>query len=238
MFAPPQASPALALAFVVIAIVIAVVFIWMRWSAAQRLGETRAAAMRATAIAAALATAWLALTWSVAQAGLLARFELRPPPFLLLVVVIVAASSALAFGPIGTALVRGVPLWGLVLAQSFRLPLELAMHQAVVEGVMPNQMSYSGANFDIVTGTTAIVVAWLLATGRAGRRLAAAWNVMGALLLINIVTVAILSTPVVGAFGPDRLNTFVAYPPFVWLPTVMVSAAIAGHLVVWRALRG
>jgi hypothetical protein len=30
---------------------------------------------------------------------------------------------------------------------------------------------------------------------------------------------------------------FVLYPPFVWLPTVMVAAALMGHLLVWRKLR-
>ena len=31
--------------------------------------------------------------------------------------------------------------------------------------------------------------------------------------------------------------TFVTYTPFVWLPAVMVVAALAGHLVIFRALR-
>ena len=47
---------------------------------------------------------------------------------------------------------------------------------------------------------------------------------------------AILSTPRFAAFGADRLNVFVAYPPFVWLPAVLVLAALAGHLLVFRAL--
>jgi hypothetical protein len=101
---------------------------------------------------------------------------------------------------------------------------------------MPEQMSYSGRNFDIVTGGTAIVVAGLVAAGLAGRRLVMAWNILGLLLLVNIVVVAILSTPRFAAFGPDRLNTFVTYPPFVWLPTVLVLAALAGHLIIFRAL--
>jgi hypothetical protein len=63
------------------------------------------------------------------------------------------------------------------------------------------------------------------------------WNVLGLLLLVNIVTIAIVSTPRFAAFGPDRLNTFITYPPFVWLPAVMVLAALAGHLVIFRALR-
>ncbi len=65
----------------------------------------------------------------------------------------------------------------------------------------------------------------------------AVWNVAGLALLVNIVTVAILSTPRFALFGDDRLNVFVAYPPFVWLPAVLVLAALAGHLVVFRALR-
>jgi hypothetical protein len=32
------------------------------------------------------------------------------------------------------------------------------------------------------------------------------------------------------------LNTFVADPPFVWLPAVLVTAALMGHILVWRKL--
>jgi hypothetical protein len=36
---------------------------------------------------------------------------------------------------------------------------------------------------------------------------------------------------------PTRdLNVWVMRPPFVWLPAVMVLAALAGHLLVFRAL--
>jgi hypothetical protein len=30
---------------------------------------------------------------------------------------------------------------------------------------------------------------------------------------------------------------WVTYPPFVWLPAVMALAGLAGHLVIFRALR-
>jgi hypothetical protein len=61
---------------------------------------------------------------------------------------------------------------------------------------------------------------------------------MGLLLLANIVGVAVLSTPMFARFGstPDRLNTFVADPPYVLLPTVLVLTAWAGHLIVFRSL--
>jgi hypothetical protein len=43
--------------------------------------------------------------------------------------------------------------------------------------------------------------------------------------------------PLFRLFGDDRVVAFVTYPPFVWLPAVMVLAALAGHLMIFRALR-
>ena len=143
---------------------------------------------------------------------------------------------ALTWSRFGTRLIEGLPLAALVGLQSFRFPLELLMHRAYVEGVMPVQMSYSGRNFDILAGLTAIPVAWALHRGIGGRRLALTWNIFGAVLLINIIVVAAAATPVIAAFGPDSLNTFVAYPPFVWLPAVLVLTAVTGHLMITRAL--
>jgi hypothetical protein len=109
------------------------------------------------------------------------------------------------------------------------------MHELYERGIMPEQMSYSGRNFDIVTGVTALVVAFLVLAGRAGRGLVVAWNVLGLFLVLNVVTIGILSTPRFRYFGDDRLNVWITYPPFVWLPAVMVLAAISGHLIIFRA---
>jgi hypothetical protein len=136
----------------------------------------------------------------------------------------------------GRRLAVALPMWTLVAVQAFRLPLEIALHRLYERGIMPEQMSYSGRNFDVLTGISAIVVAFLVARGLAGRRLVLAWNIGGLVLLINIVTIAIISTPVFRYFGDDRLNVFVTYPPFVWLPAVMVLAALAGHLLIFRAV--
>ena len=200
-----------------------------------RAREPRATSVRWVFLTAAAAAIWMALTWFAAASGVLARFDRRPPPFMFLFLSVLAVSAAIAFSPLGTRLARGAPLAALVGFQSFRLPLEMLMHRAAEEGVMPVQMSYSGWNFDIVTGASAIMVAIALQRG-VSPRLAAVWNVVGALLLANILAIAIASLPIVAAFGQDRLNTWVAYPPFVWLPAVMVVAAMSGHLVVWRAL--
>jgi len=154
------------------------------------------------------------------------------------VVAILVLALALAYSTFGARVAEHVPLWALVAVQAFRLPLELAMHAMYTRGIMPVQMSYSGLNFDIVTGLTAIPVAALVARGWGGRILVAVWNILGLALLVNVVTVAILATPRIRYFGDEHLNVWVTYLPFVWLPAVMVTAALAGHLVIFRALAG
>ena len=178
----------------------------------------------------------MAVTWAAAASGILREWTRNPPPFGLLVVAIVGLAFALTYSRFGTRVSVVIPLWALVLVQAFRLPLELAMHGMYTRGIMPVHMTYTGLNFDIVTGATAIPVAILAATGYAGRRAVAAWNILGLVLLINVVTVAILGTPRFRYFGDDHLNVWVTYPPFVWLPAVMVLSALAGHLLIFRAI--
>jgi len=137
---------------------------------------------------------------------------------------------------LGTRLVRGLPVAVLVGSQVFRFPLELLMHRAYTEGVMPVQMSYSGRNLDILSGVSAGLLGLALARGPVPRWLVTAWNLGGLALLVNIVTVAVISTPLFRWFGDDKPNTWVTYPPFVWLPAVMVTAALIGHLLVFRWL--
>ncbi|HEX5214706.1 MAG TPA: hypothetical protein VFV98_04555 [Vicinamibacterales bacterium] len=178
----------------------------------------------------------MAVEWSLAASGVLARWSLRPPPFMMMMAAVFAATMAIALRGPGSRVAAGASFALLIGTQAFRLPLELVMHQAARDGVMPVQMTYTGWNFDIVTGALAIPVALLAAAGRAPRWLITFWNVGGLLLLLNIVTIAIVSTPPIAAFGADHLNTWIADAPYVWLPGVLVPAALFGHVLVLRKL--
>ena len=223
------------LTFILLPAAIAILLVWGTAMAWARTGQA-ASGTRATLLVAGCTLLWMGGSLLLADRGTFRNWDAMPPPFALLVVAILALGGGIAFSPLGARLAQ-LPVWTLVAVQAFRLPLEIAMHALVARGIMPEQMSYGGRNFDIVTGASAIVVAGLVAAGVAGRRLVLAWNIMGLALLVNIVVVAILSTPRFAAFGPDRLNTFVTYPPFVWLPAVLVLAALAGHLIIFRAIR-
>ncbi|HXX70183.1 MAG TPA: hypothetical protein VEK07_23590 [Polyangiaceae bacterium] len=254
----PQASAAVRLAFVVLAVAVAGLFAAGVPLASRRLGEPLEVQRRLLLLSVAGTAAWMLATGVLAASGVLADFERRPPPLLAVFVSALTLPLVIGFSPLGARLARGLPIAALVGAQAFRIPLEIAMHQAARENVMPTRMSFAGTNFDIVTGAGAIVVAALTAHGPlhspavrnptahspalhspALRAVIATWNVVGSALLANVLVTGVLASPMIHAFGTDPrdLNTFVAYFPFVWLPTVLVAAAALGHIAVGRALR-
>lgn len=177
---------------------------------------------------------WAALTWTAAASGQLAVFTL-PPRLLLIFVPGLALTAWLARAALRAGVERA-PAAALIIAlQLFRLAVELLIHQAVVEGVAPPQMTWpwpggSGLNPDILAALSAPVVAFAVHRGVVGRRGVVAWNALGLLTLATVVTVGILSMPTpFQQLTPD--NTWIAHAPWVWLPSVLVTTAVLLHLL-------
>jgi hypothetical protein len=222
----------LPIAFALLAVVVQFVFlIGVYW--AYRAKPNVAVVFLATMV---ISAAWMLGTFVAAAKGKLS-FETRPPTMLF----VFAGVFILAFGGglsrFGKQLAVGLPLVALVGFQAFRFPLELLLHQAYREGLMSVQMSYSGRNFDIVTGVTAAILGLILWKRPVPRWIVQIWNVMGICLLANILTVAFLSTPLpIRVFFNEPANVWIKDAPYVWLPAVFVLLAIMGHLIVTRKL--
>jgi hypothetical protein len=192
---------------------------------------------RVQTIRAALGIAgWMLAFALAANTGLLARSDGRPPPLLGALASILGGTLLYARSAAAGRVARALPVAALVGFQAFRLPLELVMHEAARAGVMPPQMTFTGWNFDILTGITAALLAPAVAAGRAPRGLVAAWNAMGLLLVLWVLGVGVASTPAFRAFGDGAQNTWIAFFPFVWLPAVLVPAALTGHVLVFRKM--
>jgi hypothetical protein len=195
-----------------------------------------------------VALVYLVIPGVLASLGMLDRYSPLPAPALVMVLVIAIITLAITLSPVGGRLIGSVGLPALVGVQAFRIPVEWLLHRLYQEGVVPVQMTYAGSNFDIVTGLTAGVLALWLLRGRPSRRrlrqgfgaqgLVLAWNLLGLALLVNIVTIAVLSTPVpFRRFLDDPPNRLPSLFPYVWLPTFLVQVALAGHVLVFRRLR-
>ncbi len=119
--------------------------------------------------------------------------------------------------------------------QSFRIFVELVIWLLFLEQMLPVQMTFEGRNLDILSGITAVIVAWLAANQKINKTILVIWNIACLGLLINIVTVAILSMPVpFQYFFNEPVNTAVAKFPYAFLPAFLVPLAYMLHFFSLR----
>lgn len=184
----------------------------------------------------AVAALWLGAHAAVASSGILESLSL-PPPAMPYLFVTMGCGVAVALSPVGRRL-ASLPLAWLVGLQAFRVPLEIWLHALADAGHLPVSMTWSGYNFDVLTGLSAIVLAALHVRKPLPRGVLVAWNVIGLGLLVTVVSIAVRSIP-----GPLRYFTedppvvLPFHAPFNWIASVLVWTALVGHLVVFRALR-
>jgi hypothetical protein len=142
-------------------------------------------------------------------------------------------SIVCAFSKVGGWLATGVPLAALVAFQGFRFPLELVLHEWAAQGVIPETMTWTGSNFDIISGLVAIVAAFFVKKNRAFAWVA---NLIGFALLINVMRVAVMSSPLPFAWQVNPPLQLAFHLPYALIVPVCVGGALFGHIVLTRAL--
>jgi len=117
--------------------------------------------------------------------------------------------------------------------QGFRVMVELFLWWAYIDHVVPVQMTFEGRNFDILVGLSApLVQLWWLKPHKQLPLAVLIWNIVGLMMLFNIMVVAVLSMPTpMQYFFNEPSNTVVATFPWVLLPGILVALAFALHLL-------
>jgi hypothetical protein len=181
---------------------------------------------------------WFLYAGLMGHFGIVSNPLMRPPGIAFIVVPVLLFLILLIVRPSASAqAVLALPLWLILGTQCFRIGVELFLHQLWIEGLVPRMMTFAGANIDIYIGLSAPLIAWLSTRGRWGLKLAGAWNILGLLALLNVVTRAVLTAPgplnLIHSEVPDRmLGTF----PFLLIPGFFVPLAVVLHLLAIRAI--
>jgi hypothetical protein len=113
-----------------------------------------------------------------------------------------------------------------------RVPVELVLYGLFLEGQIPELMTFTGRNFDILVGLTAPVMAMLFYSNTSIHKpWMVLWNFLGLALLINVVFHGIFSTPYpFQLFGEEQANIAVLQYPVIWLPAFIVPAVAFFHI--------
>jgi hypothetical protein len=126
-----------------------------------------------------------------------------------------------------------LPVSVLVAFQGFRLPLELVLHSWVLQEVIPATMTWSGRNWDIVSGVSALLLAPFCRRSKWPAWIA---NMIGLALLVNVMRVAILSSPVSFGWPVTPKLELINHVPYALIVPICIGGALIGHIALTRAL--
>lgn len=177
---------------------------------------------------------WAVFISVLALTGFLQDYTKFPPRVMIVLALPLITMISVTFSSPVKDLLKVIPEQNIVRLQVFRVFVEVLLWMLFIQNMLPVQMTFEGRNFDILAGLTAPLAAYFLTRHRA---VLITWNILSLGLLINIITIAILSLPSpMRVFMNEPANTIVGIFPYVWLPGLLVPLAYGLHFLSLKQL--
>lgn len=178
--------------------------------------------------------AWLVVVSVLSLSGFLQDFTSLPPRLMIVLLIPLISIILITRSKVLGEILRHIPPRNLLRFQVFRVFVEILLWMLFVENLLPEQMTFEGRNFDVVAGALGPIVAYGFSKNRT---VMIVYNFVGLALLLNIVTIAVLSIPTpFRVFMNEPANTIVAYFPIVLLPAFLVPLAYTLHFFSLKQL--
>ncbi|HEV8515428.1 MAG TPA: hypothetical protein VGQ59_19225 [Cyclobacteriaceae bacterium] len=173
--------------------------------------------------------------WSLS--GRMINFSIFPFNMAPVLAIPFIAIIAFTFSKSGREILVHIPTENIIRLQAFRFFVELLLWALYLENQAPLQMTFEGRNWDVLSGISAPIIAFLIARSRLSKIGVIIWNIACLALLVNIVAIAILSMPTpLRTFMNEPSNTIVTLFPVSWLPGLLVPLAYGLHFLSLRQL--
>jgi len=177
---------------------------------------------------------WFVFISVLSIAGISGNFNLFPFNVMPVFAIPLITILILTFSPSTGDVLQSIPMKDFIQLQVFRLFVEILLWMTFIQNLLPVQMTFEGRNWDVLTGISAPIIAHLFISNR---RVLIAWNIICLGLLINVVSIAILSMPTpLRVFDNEPANTIVTVFPFIFLPGFLVPLAYGLHFLSLRKL--
>ena len=161
-----------------------------------------------------------------------------PPRFLLSVLPPILAIIILFNTKKTLTIIDSIDGYNLTILNVVRIPVEIGLYLLFLDSKVPEIMTFSGLNFDILAGISAPIIAiYGFRKNILSSKIIFIWNLISVSLLTSIVTLAFLSAPFpFQQLSFDQPNVAVFEFPFNWLPSFIVPAVLFTHIAILRKL--
>jgi hypothetical protein len=176
---------------------------------------------------------WLAILFVLAEQSFFLKIDTLPPRLLFVLGPAILFITAMMATRWGKTFTEKASLEILTWLHTIRFPVELLLYGLYVQGQVPERMTFTGGNLDILIGLTAPVMAYCVFTRKwVSWQWLLAWNGVAVLLLLNVVIPAILAAPsVLQRIAFDQPNVAILKAPFIWLPGFVVPVVLLSHCI-------
>ena len=181
---------------------------------------------------------WMMVCGFLGLSGFYRVLDVVPPRFVFLIGPGILFVLLVFITKKGEKFIERMELKWLTLLHVIRVPVEIVLYYLFIGGLIPDLMTFEGYNFDILSGITAPLIYYtVFIKDWVGQKWLLFWNFICLALLLNILTIALLSaqTPL-QKLAFDQPNVGVAFFPFVWLPAVIVPIVLFSHLASIKKL--
>lgn len=180
---------------------------------------------------------WCVFVSAWSMSGRMADFSMFPFNVMPIIAIPLITVIIITFSKTFKEIIIHIPQQNLIRLQSFRIFVEVLLWALFIANIAPVQMTFEGRNFDVLSGISALIIAYLIAKNSISKTVLVIWNYACLGLLINIVGVALLSMPTpFQVFMNKPVNTVVTQFPISLLPGLLVPLAYALHFFSLRKL--
>jgi hypothetical protein len=181
---------------------------------------------------------WLIIQAMISLTGFYTITNNNPPRFALLILPPIIFIIALFITAKGKQFIDELNIRILTVLHIVRIPVEIVLLLLSFHKAIPQIMTFEGKNFDILAGISAPFIFYFgFYKKQISRAVMLFWNFLCIGLLINIVSIAILSAPFpFQKIAFDQPNIAILYFPYIWLPCCIVPLVLFSHLATIRQL--
>ncbi len=183
---------------------------------------------------------WQIYIYYVASTGFLQDFSL-PPRFLLLLVLPAFLFIAIfLYKNKSNAWIMNIPASALIYIQAFRILVETLFVYSVAKGVLHENVTIEGYNYDMILAFTAPIVAFLVFDKKLfSIKFAIAWNYLGLAVLVSVIFVFVTTVYFPGLYGSEVTLMPIEFAkyPYVLVAGFLMPLAVFFHILSIVQLR-
>jgi len=221
----------LQLSYVLLFVILLSIILWIVNLAMMRISLPTQRRKRTLGIIIITLLTWVTAQFALSKTGFYLDLSLPPRIPLFMIVPLFLFTAIFLFSNKRSKILNAIPIHLPVAYQSFRAFIEVLFYFTFLKGILPVQVTFEGANYDVLLGISAIFMGIYASRASASKKALIAWNVLGIGVVAFAAFTFITSFYFPSFWGNTEISQEFNQFPFLLLPAFFMPSAIFMHVL-------